>query len=86
MKPLRMCMVCRERKEKSDLIRIAHPKGEQPRMDTAGTAVGRGAYICPSCIAQARKRRSLERAFSCAVDDAVYRELESLCEEELYEC
>lgn len=85
MKPLRMCMVCRERKEKHDLIRIACPKGHSPVIDTEGTCSGRGAYVCPACVKQAQKRRILERAFSTPIDADVYRKLEQLPKEETYE-
>ncbi len=85
MKPLRMCMVCRERKEKQDLIRISCPKGGIPVIDREEKNPGRGAYVCPACVGQAQKRRVLERAFSAAVDSEIYRELERICMEEGYE-
>lgn len=84
MKPLRMCMVCRARKEKQDLIRITCQKGQPPTIDTEGKNPGRGAYVCPECVGQAQKRRILERAFSTAVDSDVYRQLE-LSKEENHE-
>ena len=69
-------MVCRARKEKQDLIRIACQKGQTPTIDTEGKKPGRGAYVCPECVGQAQKRRILERAFSTQVDSDVYRQLE----------
>lgn len=85
MKPLRMCMVCRERKEKHDLIRIACQKGHSPVIDTVGKCSGRGAYVCPACVKQAQKRRILERAFSASIDAGVYQKLEQLHKEENHE-
>lgn len=79
-------MVCRERKEKHDLIRIARQKGEAPQIDPAGKLSGRGAYLCKDskCILQAQKRRALERAFS-AQADAAYEQLLACCKEESHE-
>lgn len=82
MHPQRMCMVCRERKGKKDFIRLVCTKGGKPYIDFTGTGEGRGMYICrgESCIAQARKRRVIERAFSCKADEAVYDELEQMAQ------
>lgn len=87
MKPLRMCMVCRERKEKHDLIRIARQKGTALKIDPAGRLPGRGAYLCKdsTCILQAQKRRVLERAFSSQVDGVIYEALMAFCKEEQHE-
>ena len=77
MKPLRMCMVCRQRKEKQDLIRIAYQKERGAEIDHSGVLPGRGAYLCKTgdCIAQAQKRKALERAFSDSVNPVVYEHL-----------
>lgn len=77
MKPLRMCMVCRERREKKDLIRVAYQKDRGAVIDPVGKLPGRGAYVCrrAECIAQAQKRRVLERAFSAAVESGIYEAL-----------
>lgn len=83
MKPLRMCMVCRARKEKHALIRIARQTGHPIQIDRTGILPGRGAYLCKdsACIHQAQKRRALERAFSTCVDPAVYDQLNALTKE-----
>lgn len=75
--PLRMCMVCRNMKEKESLIRVVRVKGESPKVDLTGKAQGRGAYVCreKGCLTQAVKRRVLERAFSCKTDPEVYESL-----------
>jgi predicted RNA-binding protein YlxR (DUF448 family) len=56
-KTLRMCIACRERKEKTVLIRIV--KNEQGTwiLDTSGKEQRRGAYICQQegCKAKAKK-------------------------------
>jgi predicted RNA-binding protein YlxR (DUF448 family) len=80
-------MVCRERKEKHDLIRIARQKGTALKLDPVGHFPGRGAYLCKdsACILQAQKRRSLERAFSTQVDETIYEQLMAFCKEETNE-
>ncbi len=83
MRPLRMCMVCRERKEKSDLIRVACMKEGAPYIDLSGKGEGRGMYLCrqSSCLQQAEKRRVIERTFSCKTEKRLYAELLELAEE-----
>ncbi|MBR5152563.1 MAG: YlxR family protein [Clostridia bacterium] len=84
MTPLRMCTVCRERKEKKDLIRIVCNKETGIAIDRKGNLSGRGAYLCRTeeCVSQAQKRKVLERTFSRAVEAGVY---EALQEELNYE-
>jgi len=73
-------MVCRTRREKRDLIRIVKTVGSPPAIDLTHKANGRGMYVCKSadCVNQAQKRKVAERAFSCAVDAALYEELKEL--------
>ena len=82
MKPQRMCMVCRERTEKDRLIRIVKNKNGSICIDQTGKLEGRGAYLCKGkdCIRRAQKRKALERAFSCKVEEAVYEELQAIAE------
>ena len=84
MKPLRMCTVCRERREKPQLIRITKDNCGKIMIDPCGTAPGRGAYICknPECICKAEKRRALERALSSQIPAEVYSELLCIAERE----
>lgn len=79
MEPNRMCMVCRERRSKSELLRIVRVKGESPRLDPGQNISGRGMYLCKSseCLSQARRRRVIERALGCADADGVYGLLEN---------
>lgn len=74
--PLRMCIVCGEMKDKKTLTRIVHAE-DGIFVDRSGRRNGRGAYICdnPNCAASLRKKRALDRAFSCKVDDTVYEEI-----------
>lgn len=76
--PMRMCLGCGEMKPKKELVRaVKSPEGDVS-IDLTGKKSGRGAYICRSteCLAKARKSRRLEKAFSCRIDDEVYKLME----------
>lgn len=80
--PMRQCLGCREMKPKRELIRaVKSPEGEVS-LDFRGKASGRGAYICPNpdCLKKAIKAKALERAFSTAIPQEVYAELEKQME------
>lgn len=81
--PIRMCIGCRERKPKEDLVRIVKNAKGEISIDKKGKADGRGAYICLSsnCFNIVRKKRGLERSFRCKIDDKVYSCLEKELEE-----
>ena len=75
--PLRMCCVCRESKEKKELLRIVKNKDGEIFIDPTGKANGRGAYICPSseCLQKAVKSKGLERSFKMPIPKEVYEML-----------
>lgn len=68
--PVRMCLSCRERKEKKVLIRIVRTPQGILEVDPTGKKAGRGAYVCPSreCI-EGLDRRSLSFAFRIEVNE-----------------
>jgi uncharacterized protein len=57
--PLRMCVACRQRRPKGELLRLLlTPEGFQ--LDPTGKLPGRGAYVCPDnpeCWTEKRLRR-----------------------------
>ena len=75
--PMRMCVGCREMKEKRELLRIVKNAEGQISFDRVGKAPGRGAYICRSeeCLTKAVRQRQLERALETKIDEAVYQQL-----------
>ncbi len=79
----RMCAVCRERKEKGELLRIVRGADGSISIDKSGKMPGRGAYICKKyeCMQNAGKRRVLERSFSCRIDGDIYKELTELSDD-----
>ena len=75
-----MCAVCRQSKEKNELLRIVRNKDGEIFIDPLGKANGRGAYICKdgSCINEARQKKAFERSFKEAVSNEFYSSLEGL--------
>ena len=76
--PLRMCVACRELKEKRDMLRIVKNAQGEIFIDFSSKASWRGAYICnnPDCVKKLKKQRLLNRVFSCEVPAEVYSRIE----------
>lgn len=72
----RMCISCKEMKNKSELIRIVK-NNDEILIDKSGKLDGRGAYICKceSCIKKAEKTKALSRAFKMQIDNEIYSKL-----------
>ncbi len=62
--PQRMCVGCKEMKNKRDLFRIIKTPEGHIEFDKTGKKSGRGAYICPQveCLEKAIKGKRLQRA------------------------
>ena len=75
--PMRMCVGCREMKEKRSLLRIVKSAEGEISFDPAGKKPGRGAYVCRSreCLEKAMRQKQLERALEQKIDEAVYARL-----------
>jgi len=76
--PMRMCTGCGEMKPKTELVRVVKEPNGAISVDKTGKKSGRGAYICRSieCLKAAKKKRRLEKAFSCQISDEVYQAME----------
>lgn len=74
----RMCVACREMKEKREMFRVVKNAAGEIFADFSGKAAGRGAYICNNdeCVKRLKKQRLLNKAFSAPVSDEVYRRIE----------
>ena len=71
--PLRMCVGCREMKEKKSLIRVVRSPEGQVSLDPTGKKPGRGAYVCREgeCLARALKQKQLERQLQVSLGEEV---------------
>lgn len=78
IEPKRMCVACREMKEKREMFRVVKNAAGEIFADFSGKAEGRGAYICNNdeCVKRLKKQRLLNKAFSAPVSDEVYRRIE----------
>ena len=75
--PMRMCVGCREMKEKKTLIRIVrNPEGEIS-VDETGKKSGRGAYVCRNadCLRRAIRQKQLERQLQTVLSEEVSERL-----------
>ena len=77
MESLRMCIACREMKDKRQLVRIVKNKDNEIFIDSTGKKNGRGAYICKSetCISKMQKQKLLNKTFKTNVSDEIYSQI-----------
>lgn len=61
-----MCLLCRTRKPKPELIRLAKQPEGSFRLDPSFLAEGRGAYLCKDvqCIEKALKKHRITEALA----------------------
>lgn len=71
--PMRMCVGCRQRFEKRELIRILRAPDGEIKIDKKGKMSGRGAYICDKkvCLDKAIKTKALQRALEAEIDESI---------------
>lgn len=71
--PSRICVGCREAKEKRSMVRIVKTTQNEICLDETGKKNGRGAYICKSveCLQRALQTKGLERSLKSPVPDDV---------------
>jgi len=72
---LRVCMVCKQKKPKEELIRLVRIPEGKIELDPTGKKLGRGAYLCKEseCIKKAIKTKRLERTLKRPVSqDIIY--------------
>ncbi|MSV87416.1 MAG: DUF448 domain-containing protein [Actinobacteria bacterium] len=61
MIPIRSCIACRKRENKTDLLRVVR-EGDRVVADSNNRKVGRGAWLHRRCFDTAVQRKSFERA------------------------
>ena len=82
--PMRMCVGCREMKEKRELIRVVRTPEGEVALDATGKRSGRGAYVCrqADCLKRSIKQKQLERQLEITltpeITDALTAEMERL--------
>lgn len=80
---LRMCIVCRQMKDKKDLIRFVKTENNEIVIDKSKKANGRGAYVCncESCLNKLQKTKALNRAFKMPIEDKIYESMHEYLKE-----
>lgn len=76
--PTRMCVVCRQMKPKTELIRVVIDKEtSNVCIDKTGKMSGRGAYVCKDekCLQDAKKKKGLDRALDIKISDDFYDDI-----------
>lgn len=75
--PERLCMACRKKNFKKNLIRVVKEKSGRIYIDEFKKAHGRGAYVCynEKCLEILKKKRCLERNFKCFIESDIYLRL-----------
>lgn len=72
----RMCVSCRTRKQKCELIRITN-LDEQAVVDQVKQHFGRAIYVCKSneCIAILKKSNAIKRFLKANADENFYKNI-----------
>ncbi|ATW24203.1 RNase P modulator RnpM [Candidatus Formimonas warabiya] len=75
--PQRMCVGCKEMKNKKSLIRVVKTPEEMVLIDVTGKKAGRGAYVCPNadCLQLAIKSKGLEKSLKTKISPDIYATL-----------
>ena len=85
--PMRMCVGCREMKEKRELIRIVRTPEGEVALDATGKRSGRGAYVCrqAECLRRSIRQKQLERQLEITltpeITEALTAEMDRLKED-----
>lgn len=79
-KPLRICVACRTKKSKFELVRVVKTPNDEVMLEGNKRVNGRGAYLCKTseCIGKARKEKSLDRALNAKIPEEIYERLMAL--------
>jgi len=80
--PMRTCVVCHEKLEKRELLRIVRNKEGEVSVDLTGKANGKRDYIKKDLevLEKAIKGKMLERHLECQIDDSIYEEIRKIIE------
>ncbi len=78
--PMRRCLVCRRRRRKDELVRLAHVEGRGVVVDVEQKMSGRGAYLCNDdrCFRRGLDAKVMSNVFKkrVAIDEDVRKSVE----------
>lgn len=72
--PQRMCVGCKEMKNKKELVRVVKTPEEMVMIDPTGKKAGRGSYVCRNeqCLTAAVKSKGLEKSLKTKISAEIY--------------
>lgn len=75
--PLRICVSCREKKEKRELLRIIRTPEGITEIDRSGKKSGRGAYVCSkkSCLQKVLSSNILQKNLQAELSEEVIEDI-----------
>lgn len=78
--PKRMCVSCRERHDKKDLIRLSLSSQNEIVVDNDKQNKSRAIYVCKNekCISKLEKLKVLEKNYKSNIDKDFYNQLINL--------
>ncbi len=81
--PQRMCLGCRENKNKRELIRVVRTPEGEVMLDFTGKKAGRGAYVCQNeeCLKKAIRGKIMEKNLRCSIPETLVQALKEHIEE-----
>jgi len=77
--PERMCIVCRNLRPRTELLRLVRPTGRNDLVpDPTGRQTGKGFYLCRNldCLARLQKEKKLRRLFAGRIAPEVFSWME----------
>lgn len=77
--PERMCIVCRNLRPRTELLRLVRPTGRTDLVpDPTGRKTGKGFYLCRNqdCLARLQKEKKLRRLFAGRIAPEVFSWME----------
>ena len=71
--PSRICVGCREPKEKRSMVRVVKTAENEICLDETGKKNGRGAYVCKNteCLQRAIQSKGLERSLKTQIPEEI---------------
>ena len=80
--PIRTCLGCYNKKNKSDLLRIVKTSNGNIKVDNTGKSEGRGSYICHDmeCLEKLIKSRRLNKVLKMNITEETYQDIRKAIE------
>ena len=80
--PIRTCLGCYNKKNKSDLLRIVKMSDGSVKVDSTGKSEGRGSYICHDieCLEKLIKSKRLNKVLKMNIVETTYEDIRKAIE------